>query len=131
MKSIACLLLATTSALECGNGNFCAEQQTCVTSKANAGLKFGCAPTASAAVCKDTRFSCPSTFACLPETATGIMCTNGQRAQLNVQAKTLKQANDDICSILAPELPSFCTCAGKGPYGGLVDCEVNMLDVGA
>ena len=61
--------------------------QTCVTSKIGAGLKFGCAPTASAAVCKDTRFSCPSTFACLPETATGIMCTNGQRAQLNVQAR--------------------------------------------
>jgi len=131
--SILSTLFATAAAWsvnECGNGNFCDATQTCVTNAANAGRKFGCAPTVDAVVCQDTRYSCPSKSQCLPATVAGINCTTGENAELNVIAQGLNNTAEaiDVCSVLTAFLPSYCTCLDKPPLGGLINCQVNVLN---
>lgn len=103
-------------------------------------------------MCKDTRFSCPSGFACKRkpsatktahnQTKTELVCTRGAatlattqninsvKARANPKGGLLKAPRDnDFCGIVSDYLPNFCACYPSGPVDGSVDCTVDMLDV--
>jgi len=122
---------AVSAITDCNNGNFCQDQQTCVSHALNAGMKWGCSPLPQATVCRDSRFSCPSGHHCNETAMSCFDAQTGKSAPIvrNVNANTTRIANGEgVCEIIASYLPSFCTCQDKS-LGGIAQCQVNMLNL--
>eukprot|EP00444_Apocalathium_aciculiferum_P064737 CAMPEP_0183561712 /NCGR_PEP_ID=MMETSP0371-20130417/96919_1 /TAXON_ID=268820 /ORGANISM="Peridinium aciculiferum, Strain PAER-2" /LENGTH=261 /DNA_ID=CAMNT_0025770279 /DNA_START=67 /DNA_END=852 /DNA_ORIENTATION=+ len=115
--------------VNCGNGNFCQHGQTCTSSSAGAGLRFGCAPVANASVCNDRRLSCNEGWACDLEADLCRREPYGESASLfrNIDAhKPFTSGTENFCDIVSKSLPASCTCSNK-PIGGTVFCKIGVL----
>lgn len=139
---------------DCGNGIFCAPDQTCMSNATGAGIVHACSPLPRAVRCMDARFSCPAATACADNftcisasasasaTATASAITD---AVVNVDAHQVADVRDfgaglkptalSICGAIttAFRLPNFCTCR-DARLGGELGCTIGIqtfITVGA
>merc|ERR1711971_275251 len=100
--------------VNCGNGNSCRLGQTCMTTKPNAGLRFGCSPVEKATPTLDPRWSCPFEHTYNLEADTCISDDDASRTTqpvMNVDARAPRTAvAHDLCSITKTLLYYVCTC---------------------
>lgn len=74
---------------DCGNGIFCAPDQTCMSNATGAGLMYACSPLPRAVRCMDARFSCPANTACADNsTCISASATASVSATVGVSATT-------------------------------------------
>jgi hypothetical protein len=82
-----------------------------------------------ATICEDKRFSCPGGFSCNTTSRTCAPPTGAPTVAMsnNVNSNAhLLGWNHSFCGVVAPYLPSFCTC--REPYsvaGGVIDCSIS------
>ena len=137
---------------DCGNGIFCAPDQTCMSNATGAGLMYACSPLPRAVRCMDARFSCPDATVCA-ENATCISVsatattdtiattdttdTTATDAVVNVDAHQVADVRDfgagmtptafSICGAITGtfRLPNFCTCRAAR-LGGELGCTIGL-----
>ena len=143
-RRLSCFVLlaivALSSATDCGNGLFCAPDQTCTTSVAHVGHRHMCAPAVDAVVCADARFACPAAHRCALLKGVCVPAAGNHTVPLlqtvSAHKPLFKTAlpqpsgptNLDICGLVAPVLPSFCQCADSGSSSNIT-CSINFLDI--
>jgi len=127
-------LPGTVPSWDCGNGYGCMLNETCASTAPSAGRKFGCAPSSSAVVCADARFSCSKGSVC---DMRGAICNStwlgGKRTPLSVNRDatpwleaSVAFANMSFCSILRPDLPANSNCTDKY-LGAALKCHVDIM----
>ena len=143
-------LVSAHAAVDCGNGNQCADGQTCLgrLSAPNGtivGLKYGCSPASlgpKPTVCPAGIYSCPSGDVCvisknqfLGDDAEVVLdcapfanATVTSRAKINPSSKSIKAPlKNTICTTLRSYgLSSSCQCTGSGNYGAIADCSYSL-----
>ena len=151
---MAAMLVCSVSAIplpagnDCGNGIFCAVDQTCMSNATGAGLLYACSPLPRAVRCMDARFSCPEATVCADNSTCVSADTNlaiVMDAVVNVDAHAVAEMRDfgagmtptafSICGAIttAFRLPNFCTCRAAR-LGGELGCTIGLqtfITVGA
>lgn len=145
MKSAAFLSLASLAlgAVDCQNGNICPDNTQCISTKQGAGRKWGCTSVMAgndAVRCGDFRFSCPSQHTCDvwkgkcvdQEGLEHPILHNGNAERspvaLALDAAMGVEPNGVVCTTVAGDLPSECTCSdSQGGLAGIVQCSIDVL----
>lgn len=122
---------------DCGNGIYCAYNQTCMSNATGAGLVYACSPLTSAVRCTDARFSCPVSYTCIEYNR--CVSSSGDNiidVVVNIDAFQVADARDfglgirptslSICGPITRNfrLPNFCTCRDGG--GSELSCVVGL-----
>lgn len=125
--------------LDCGNGNVCPDESTCVSHAAGSGQRWACAPMVNATTCDDVRYSCPPAFSCSTFNGTNDGCANqygevimplmenGYARSAPPSSSSLTAPSTSLCGVISHDLPSFCSCADVANHGVNVKCLVNLL----
>ena len=138
--------LAPSATMDCGNGLFCAAEQTCMSNATGAGLIYACSPIQNAVRCMDARFSCPPSFMCSENaTCVGVVGAQSVDAVVNIDAHHVADSRDfgsgmkptafSICGVITGtfRLPNFCSCK-DARFGGELSCVIgiqNYITIGA
>ena len=137
--------LAPSATMDCGNGLFCAAEQTCMSNATGAGLIYACSPIQNAVRCMDARFSCPPSFMCYDNStcAPGAQGVDGAEgadivdAVVNIDAHHVAEYRDfgsgmkptgfSICGVITGtfRLPNFCSCK-DARFGGELSCVIGI-----
>jgi len=129
---VVCLqqLPSSLAEVQCSNGSFCQDGQTCTGKTSFAGLLFGCSPVSNAVFCRDNRYSCPSSTVC-SRNSTQCLASNGQSSSpslLNVNSTSYSTDESTVCSLLRPQISSYCDCRQRDSLAAFVMCpEVDFL----
>ena len=133
--------VSLTMGMEMCKNDFGCPVGNCTATSPRAGARFGCTPAKlgpHAAVCNDRRFSCAFGETCDLDAGKCVGPKDAYRRPISlnenaVRVNSTKVAAGDasLCSYFQDYLPSFCDCdaSSSGPYGALVTCSVNILDI--
>jgi hypothetical protein len=131
---VLCALVALAAAahVDCGNGNVCPIDHTCVSTVPFAGQLYGCAPAVNATICPDSRFSCPSANDCgdaqtCVDIATGASMPVLNNVAASSRALATEVGGVSMCAYIKSILPSFCTCVDGALFRSTLQCSVNFL----
>jgi hypothetical protein len=132
--------------VNCGNGLYCAKQQTCMSNTTGAGIVYACSPLSDAQRCMDARYSCPKSFECVKisrcfsnETSTEIDAVMNvdafQVSKIRDFGKGMKPTAISICGSITQHfrMPNFCSCK-DGNVGSEMLCSIglqNYITIGA
>ena len=143
-------LVSAHAAVDCGNGNQCADGQTCLgrLSAPNGtivGLKYGCSAASlgpTPTLCPAGVYSCPSGNVCVVSknqflghaaevvydcAPPSVNATVTSSAKINPSSKSIKAPRKaTICSTISPYLFSSCSCGNNGAVGAVVECSYTI-----
>ena len=142
-------LVSAHAAVDCGNGNQCADGQTCLgrlsaPNGTSVGLKYGCSAASlgpTPTLCPAGVYSCPSGDVCvvsknqfLSDGAEVVLdCAPSANATVTSSAKINPSSTPvhaprkaTICTTVGKLFYSGCSCTGSGNYGAVVDCSYSI-----